>query len=81
MKIITIIELDKKKKKIVLENGECFALYCGEIRKYRLEEGIELEDTVYREIVDYVLTKRAKERLLYLLKDSDKTEKSLMIDI
>ncbi len=77
MKIITIIELDKKKKKIVLENGECFALYCGEIRKYRLEEGIELEDTVYREIVDYVLTKRAKERLLYLLKDSDKTEKQI----
>lgn len=77
MKIISIIELDKKKKKIVLENGECFALYCGEIRKYQMEEGMELEDLIYQEIIDKILIKRAKERMLYLLKDSDKTEKQI----
>lgn len=77
MKVLSIVELDKKKKKIVLDNEECFALYYGEVRKYRIEEGIELEDSVYQEIVCEVLEKRARERMFYLLKDSDKTEKQI----
>lgn len=77
MKIISMIELDKKKKKVVLDNGICFALYYGEIRKYQLEEGMEFDDSVYQKIVDEILKKRARERMLYLLKDSDKTEKQV----
>ncbi len=77
MQVIRIVELDKKKKKIVLENEECFALYNGEVRKYQLEEGAVVDDLVYQEILDQVLIKRARERMLYLLKDSDKTEKQI----
>lgn len=76
MRIQSIIELDKKKKKICLDSGECFALYYGEIRKYHLIEGMELKDSVYQEIEE-ILKKRARERMLYLLKDSDKTEKQI----
>ncbi|MCX4270361.1 MAG: regulatory protein RecX [Lachnospiraceae bacterium] len=77
MQVIRIVELDKKKKKIVLENEECFALYNGEVRKYQLEEGAVVDDLVYQEILDQVLIKRARERMLYLLKDSDKTERQI----
>lgn len=77
MKIQNITELDKKKKKISLDNGECFALYHGEVRKYQLMDGMELKDSVYEEIIHEVLEKRARERMLYLLKDSDKTEKQI----
>lgn len=76
MRIQSIIELDKKKKKVCLDSGEFFALYYGEIRKYQLKEGTELEDSVYQEIEE-ILKKRARERMLYLLKDSDKTEKQI----
>ncbi len=77
MQVIRIVELDKKKKTIVLENEECFALYNGEVRKYQLEEGAVVDDLVYQEILDQVLIKRARERMLYLLKDSDKTERQI----
>lgn len=77
MKILSIVDLDKKKKKVYLDNGEYFALYSGEIRKFQIEEGMELKDSVYQEIVYEVLEKRARERMLYLLKDSDKTEQQI----
>lgn len=77
MKILHIVELDKKKGKVHLENGEAFALYLGEIKKYQLKEGMELEEDVYQEIVYDLLEKRARERMLYLLRDTDKTEKQI----
>jgi len=77
MKIQSVTEVDKKKKKICLDNGECFVLYNGEARKYQIEDGMELKDLVYQEILQGILRKRARERMLYLLKDSDKTEKQI----
>ena len=78
MKVLHIVELDKKKSKVYLENGESFALYLGEIKKYQIEEGVDLKEAVYQEIVYEVLEKRARERMLYLLKDMDKTEKQIL---
>jgi len=76
LKVEKIIDLDKKKKKIYLDNEESFALYSGEIKKFHLKEGIDIEDSVYQEIYEK-LENRAKEYMLYLLKDSDKTEKQI----
>ena len=42
MQIIRISELDKKRVKIVLEDGTCFLLYKAEQRRYDLTEGEEL---------------------------------------
>lgn len=73
--IIQKIEaVNTKKKKILLEDGRVFALYNGELRRYKLYEGAELPENRYEEILDTVLKKRARERLLYLLKGADYTE-------
>lgn len=73
--IVSVIEaLNTKKKKIVMDNGLVFALYNGEVRRYKLEEGSSLSDEQYEEILETILKKRARERMLYLLKGGDYTE-------
>lgn len=77
MIITEIKELDKKKKKIYINEKCAFALYNGEIRKYGLKENKELSLEEYEEILHEILDKRAKRRVLYLLSDSAKTEYQL----
>ena len=60
----------------VFVDNSSFLLYKGEMRKYHIEPDMELEDETYRKILE-VLYKRAKERALYLLDDSYKTEKQI----
>lgn len=72
-----IIPLDKRRCKVLLEEGFAFALYLGEIKKYRIEEGQELSQETYDEILYQILYRRARERVLHLLKSSDKTEQEL----
>lgn len=67
----------KNKAKVKLDNGFTFALYKGEIKKYKIKENNYVEEYVLQEILDEVLYKRAKERVLYLLKDSAKTKKQI----
>lgn len=52
-------------------------LYNGEISRMHLAEGTEIPDSIYRERIVPMLTKRAKERLIYILKSSDKPENEL----
>lgn len=77
MKIDKIEALDKKKSKVFLDGDFAFVLYNGEIRRYRMEEGGSLDETVYEEILSDVVFRRARERALYLLKSSAKTEMEL----
>ncbi len=74
MQIISVTPLDKRRSKVLTDEGFTFALYRGEIRTYNIEEGGELTLEAYREILEDVLFKRAKERTLYLLKFRDRTE-------
>lgn len=74
MMVISITPVDKRKSKVFLEEGFAFVLYRGEIERYDIEEGKELEEAVYQSILDEVLLGRAKERALYLLKTSGKPE-------
>ena len=75
MEITAVEPLDKRRSKIFLEEKIAFVLYRGELRTYQIEEGGELSEENYKQIVEEVLIKRAKERALYLLKDRDRTEK------
>ena len=75
MMVTAVIPVDKRKSKVFLEEGFAFVLYRGEVERYRIEEGGELEGGVYEEILRDVLRPRAKEYALHLLKDSGKTEK------
>ena len=73
MMVTAVIPVDKRKSKVFLEEGFAFVLYRGEVERYRIEEGRELEDTVYEEILRDILCPRSKEYALHLLKDSGKT--------
>lgn len=77
MQITEVVPLDKRRSKIFLDGEVAFALYKGELKKYEIEEGKELTKEQYRQILEQVLMKRAKERALYLLKDKDRTEQEL----
>ena len=66
--------INTKRRKISLDNGLVFALYNGEIHRFKIEEGKELLEDSYYEILQTILIKRAKERLAYLIKDGDYTE-------
>lgn len=72
-----MVPLDKRRSKVVLEEGAVFALYKGELKTYQIEEGGELSEEQYRQILEQILMKRAKERALYILKDRDRTEQEI----
>jgi len=77
MIVIEIVPFDKRRSKVILDEDFTLVLYRGEIRKFEIEEGKELSQDTYREILHDVLFQRARERVLFLLKSSDKTEQEL----
>ncbi|PNV59536.1 recombinase RecX [Clostridium sp. chh4-2] len=77
MQVTSVTPLDKRRYKILLDEEITIALYKGEVKRYRIEAGGELETEEYEEILHDILFKRARERVVFLLKASDKTEKEL----
>lgn len=77
MTVTSIVPLDKRRNKILLDEDLVLVLYKGECRRYHIEQDGELSDEQYQEIVTTILFKRARERVFYLLKSSDKTEAEL----
>ncbi len=77
MQIIRISELDKKRVKIVLEDGTCFLLYKAEQRRYDLTEGEELLEQQFLQIREEILIRRARKRAMHLLERMDRTEAQL----
>lgn len=74
MMVTAITPVDKRKSKVFLEEGFAFVLYRGELEQFGIREGEELEEGTYRQILTEILMGRAKERALYLLSASAKTE-------
>lgn len=77
MQVTSVTPLDKRRYKILLDEETTIVLYKGEVKRYRIETDGELEPEQYEEILHEILFKRAKERVVFLLKASDKTEKEL----
>ncbi len=77
MTVVEIVPVDKRRSKVILDEDFTLVLYRGEIRKFGIEEGTPLSEETYQEILNEVLFKRARERVLFLLKSSDKTEQEL----
>lgn len=77
MFVTSVLEIDKRKKKVILEDGQVFSLYNSEVRRYKIEAGQEITDWLLKEIEENVLYPRAKERALYLIGNTDKTKKQL----
>lgn len=68
MLIESVSEVSRDRSRVVLENGENFILYKGEIRLCRIKENADLSDELYRRLMEEVLPKRAKLRAMNLLK-------------
>lgn len=73
MQITEISELSKAKVKVFIDNEFAFVLYKGELRTYKIKTGEEISQTVYQQIMEEVLPKRAKLRCMNLLKSRDYT--------
>ena len=74
MIVTEVIELDKRRHKIYIDNEFAFVLYKGECRLYGIIVGKELPREVYDKIVSEVLSKRVKMRAMNLLTKKDFTE-------
>lgn len=77
MEITEVQSYGKSKYKVFLNNEFAFVLYKGELKKYHLEEGNQIEADVYEDILENVLVKRAKARSLHLLMQVNRTEAQL----
>ncbi|GLB30571.1 regulatory protein RecX [Lacrimispora amygdalina] len=77
MTVTEILPVDKRRSKVILDDDFTLVLYRGELKRYSIEVGNEIPGEVYQEIVKEILCKRARERVLFLLKSSDKTEQEL----
>lgn len=77
MFVTSINKLDKKKSLILLDEEIKISLYNSELHKYGIREQTELSDKTAREIFGVLLPGRARERVFYMLKDSDKSEQDI----
>ncbi|BCN31411.1 regulatory protein RecX [Anaeromicropila herbilytica] len=76
--IITKLEaIDKKKYKVYIEYEYSFLLYSTDIRKYKLEEGLDMTQELYEEIITDTVLRRGKQKALAILKFMDRTENEL----
>ncbi len=77
MTVTDILELDKKRVKVYLDGEFAFVIYKGELKDHSIQQGKELSESSYQEIMTEVLPKRAKLRAMNLLQKKDYTEKQL----
>lgn len=73
MVVTDIKPVTKQKFHIEIDGQPAFVVYKGELLRYHLEKDREIEKCVYTELVDEVLTKRAKLRAMHLLQKMDRT--------
>lgn len=78
MMTVTEIEaVSNTRSRVYLDGEPAFVVYKGELRKYRIAEGVELAEETLRELEQEVLPKRARLRAMNLLKSRRYTEKQL----
>lgn len=77
MTITSILEYDKRKVLIQLDGHLIFPLYKSELNKLRLQEGEDIAEEVYSEIMEKILPKRVKLRAMNLLQKRSYTREGL----
>lgn len=72
MVVTGLLKVDNKRMKVTFDDESSFVLYNSEVRKYGISEESEIDsDTV--EQIGKLLTNRARNRVLYMLGNSDKS--------
>lgn len=77
MEVLSLVKLTKGRAKICLAGGTDFVLYKKECESYGIEEGADLSEADYNQIVTDILIPRCKKRALHLLEKQDRSEKNL----
>lgn len=78
MIVTDIVEINSKKCKVYIDMQFAFALYKGELCSYHIKKDCELSQQDYETITKEVLPKRAKLRVMNLLKERSYTKGQLV---
>lgn len=78
MIVTSVTKIDSRRQKVMLDNEYVFSLYNSEIRKYNIKESANISEVDIKNIENDILYPRAKDRVLYLLGNMDKTEKQII---
>ncbi len=81
MIITELVEASKSRVKVYIDDEFAFVLYKGELRKYGIVLGQQLDENYFNEIMNEVLPKRAKLRCMNLLKSKDYTREQLRLKL
>lgn len=77
MAVVMLESLTKTKYKVFLDGQFAFVLYKGELSRYGLKEGAEVEEDIREKVMAEIIIKRTKLRAMHLLEDMDRTESGL----
>lgn len=77
MMITEVTAVTKARYRVVLDEETAFLLYKGELRRFHIKQGEELEEGARQSIFHEILPKRAKLRCMNLLKAKGYTRKQL----
>jgi regulatory protein len=73
MEVLSLVKLTKGRAKICLAGGADFVLYKKEYESYGIEEGAELSEADYQQILTDIVIPRCKKRALHLLEKQDRS--------
>lgn len=79
--VTELVEVSKSRVKVYMDQEFAFVLYKGELHKYGIKPGQDIDGKVYDEIMNEVLPKRAKLRCMNLLKSRDYTREQLRMKL
>ncbi len=77
MTVTKLEAVSKSKQKVFIDGQFAFVLYKGELSRFHLAEGEEVDPETVQKIREEVVLKRAKLRALHLLEDMPRTESQL----
>lgn len=74
MLITSVEQINKNQYKVTFDTGYVVVLYPGDLRKFEICEGNTLSTDKFNILIEKIILKRAKAKILQLLKISDKSE-------
>ncbi len=77
MTVTKLEAVSKSKQRVFIDGQFAFVLYKGELSRFHLAEGEEVDPETVQKIREEVVLKRAKLRALHLLDDMARTESQL----
>ena len=77
MKVTKLKDVTRNRYKVYVEERFAFVLYKGELSHFHIKEDSEITEEMYRQIIEDVIVKRGKKRILYLLEKMARTESQI----